>query len=356
MYDANGNVTDDGARTFTWDAENRIVTVTYKAQPSRSTAFRYDGLGRRSSIIVNNGAISTETRYLWCGSMMCQARNTVGVVQRRYYQEGEVIPGSGSLLLYGRDHLASVRDVIAAPTGSRVASFDYDPYGTPTLSNGRISTDVRYAGMFYEQSSGLYLTRYRAYDPKAAQWLSRDPSSEFGSDGPNLYPYVRNNPINYVDRQGGNAATATWGAELGAEAGTFIAPGVGTVIGGVIGAVAGAAAGWWLGDKLGDILFNKPPNDAHDPNGAKAPGKPEQGKDFRTRPVGNNGYPTQTLKAQVPKMGGLMTRGMCGVLLGKRQDVRMGDLIGMSKNRGAVMTMFIREVKFVQENELGRGA
>jgi RHS repeat-associated protein len=30
--------------------------------------------------------------------------------------------------------------------------------------------------MFYNVDSGLYLTQYRAYDPNAVRWLSRDPA------------------------------------------------------------------------------------------------------------------------------------------------------------------------------------
>jgi hypothetical protein len=32
--------------------------------------------------------------------------------------------------------------------------------------------------MFYNADSGLYLTRYRAYDPISGRWLSRDPDGE----------------------------------------------------------------------------------------------------------------------------------------------------------------------------------
>jgi hypothetical protein len=55
-------------------------------------------------------------------------------------------------------------------------------------------------------------------------------------------------------------------AELGAEAGTLIEPGLGTLIGG--------AMGTYLGLDIGHLVFAKPPKDATDPNGAKAPGKP----------------------------------------------------------------------------------
>ena len=34
-YDANGNLTADGTRTFEWDAKNRIVAVTVGTHRSR---------------------------------------------------------------------------------------------------------------------------------------------------------------------------------------------------------------------------------------------------------------------------------------------------------------------------------
>jgi RHS repeat-associated protein len=196
VYDANGNVIDDGVRTYKWDAENRLINVVLKAQPSRITTFRYDGLGRRIAMVVNG----TETRYLWCGDTLCQARTATDVVARRYFTQGEVVPASSTLLYYSQDHLGSVRDVLAVQNGSRVASFDYDPYGNTSQTAGRVSTDFRFAGMFYDQQDGLYLTNFRVYDPKAGRWLSRDPIGEDG--GQNLYSYVGGNPISNFDPLG----------------------------------------------------------------------------------------------------------------------------------------------------------
>jgi len=55
----------------------------------------------------------------------------------------------------------------------------------------------QYAGYYAHQPSGLSLTKYRAYDPNTAKWLSRDPIGENG--GLNLYGYVFNDPIDWID-------------------------------------------------------------------------------------------------------------------------------------------------------------
>jgi RHS repeat-associated protein len=200
VYDNNGNLLDDGTRTYTWDVENRLLSITSKTNSSLKTTFRYDGLGRRIAIDTGNGGIVTETRHLWCGESLCQARTSADVVERRYYSEGEYLPLGGTSLYYSQDQLGSVRDVLAAQNGTRVASFDYDPYGNPSESNGRVSTDFRYARLFYDQQDGLYLTHYRAYEPSTGRWLSRDPLGSVS--GSNAYPYAEDGPTIAIDPRG----------------------------------------------------------------------------------------------------------------------------------------------------------
>lgn len=197
QHDAAGNVIDDGQRTYGWDVENRLISISYKNQSGRSTAFQYDGLGRRTRIIEHDSLTTNETRYLWCGEDLCQARDAANQVIRRFLDEGEV--ANGIPLYYAQDHLWSVHDVVDA-TGNVLASYDYDPYGQVIRTTGATHTERRYAGMFYHQPSGLYLTHYRAYDPASTRWISRDPIGEVG--GTNLYSYVEGNPINKVDPLG----------------------------------------------------------------------------------------------------------------------------------------------------------
>ena len=48
---------------------------------------------------------------------------------------------------------------------------------------------------------GLYHVGARAYDPRTARWLQRDPIDAASGD-PNLYRYCGNDPINRADPSG----------------------------------------------------------------------------------------------------------------------------------------------------------
>ena len=76
-YDADGNLLSDGQRNYTWDAENRLIGITYPGQSGKATAFSYDGLGRRTAIASTpaGGGSTVTTSYIWCGARPCQARN-----------------------------------------------------------------------------------------------------------------------------------------------------------------------------------------------------------------------------------------------------------------------------------------
>jgi RHS repeat-associated protein len=201
-FDAVGNVTSDGIRNYTWDAENRLVGITYIGVTGKATSFAYDGLGRRVTIssTPSGGGSPTVTSYLWCGSAICQARNAGNTTIRSYYDEGEFVPGSPNQpYYYGVDQIGSVRRAFAS--SSTAPAYSYDPYGVPLQVTAPV-TDFVYGGTFYNADSGLYLTNYRAYDPVAGRWLSRDPAGERVDPASNLYAYVGGNSVNYVDPLG----------------------------------------------------------------------------------------------------------------------------------------------------------
>lgn len=201
-YDANGNLLSDGQRNYSWDAENRLIGISYPGQPSKATAFAYDGLGRRTAIASTpgGGGTSVATLYIWCGAFPCQARDAGNATARKYYTEGEVILGtSAQSYYYGTDQIGSVRRVFASTSSAR--AYSYDPYGNALQTTVPL-TDFGYAGMFANADSGLYLTLFRTYDPVAGRWLSLDPISETGDTADNLYAYASADPIANADPLG----------------------------------------------------------------------------------------------------------------------------------------------------------
>jgi RHS repeat-associated protein len=164
--------------------------------------------------------------------------------------------------------------------------------------------------MYFHSRSGLYLTPNRQYNAALGRWLSRDPLEE--TMGANLYAYVGNSPTMYADPSGlGPVNAVTWGATgatigyyLGGAGGLATPGGVGIAPSAGLGAAAGGALGGGLGWLYPDPDWNwknpdwykhkpvpcnnKPPKDAHDPNGAKAPGKPPSDVGFQDPKGGEN--------------------------------------------------------------------
>jgi RHS repeat-associated protein len=56
---------------------------------------------------------------------------------------------------------------------------------------------LRFAGQYYDQETGLHYNYHRYYDPSLGRYLRADPIGLAG--GVNLYAYVLNNPVNWID-------------------------------------------------------------------------------------------------------------------------------------------------------------
>ena len=110
---------------------------------------------------------------------------------------------------YYHDHLGSTRR-LRMDDKSAAGEYEYTPYGDTYLAHGSDEA-FRYTGKPYESRTGLYYFPYRFYNPTTARWLtcqrkrftnreSRDPLGIV--HGPNLYAYVRGNPVTHADFPG----------------------------------------------------------------------------------------------------------------------------------------------------------
>ena len=180
-----------------------------------TSEFRYDGLDRRvRAVEKENGVEQSNVTFIWDGTQIVQKRASDGsTIQRNYFSNGfsaHSAPSAVQHYYYTKDHLGSIREVVASNGTTVEAVYDYSPWGEVSkVAGSGVESDFLYTGHFYHSTSDLHLTLYRAYDPELGMWLSRDPLesvtgelAELLPEGPNLYAYAGNNPTNWVDTNG----------------------------------------------------------------------------------------------------------------------------------------------------------
>jgi RHS repeat-associated protein len=239
FYDNNGNLTNDGLRSFAYDTENELTNVQVAGR--WQSAFVYDGLCRRRierDFTWSSGTWvrTNEVHYVYDGRLILQERdasNNVVVTYSRGQdlsgQTGSALNGAGGIggLLARTDaastnfyHADGSGNITALVDGSQtiVARYLYNPFGQIEGKWGPLAdaNTMQFSSMSHHNLSGLSLYPFRAYDPSFQRWLNRDPIEEEG--GINLYGYVNNNAINEIDPFGLDYAAAAEALGEGASA------------------------------------------------------------------------------------------------------------------------------------------
>jgi RHS repeat-associated protein len=190
-------LSDGNGHSFLYDAENRLTQITTGIGAGATiTTMTYDGFWRRIGITEKLGATTLDDyRYVWDGTHLSQQRESDGTtILKRYFRRGEV-HGSDAFF-YAKDHLGSIRDLIDG-SGALRAEYNYDPWGRQTKVSGDTDADFGFDGYFAGTQSGLDLAWMRVYEPDLGKWLNRDPIGQRG--GLNLYGFVGNNPLRWID-------------------------------------------------------------------------------------------------------------------------------------------------------------
>ena len=99
------------------------------------------------------------------------------------------------------DHLDSPRLIISTTDGTVAQRIDYDEFGNITQDTNPGFQPVGFAGGRYDRHIELTRLGARDYDAVTGRWTAKDPIDFLGGD-PNLFGYVRNEPINHIDPRG----------------------------------------------------------------------------------------------------------------------------------------------------------
>jgi RHS repeat-associated protein len=202
-YDKNGNlikiISGEEKSLFTYDALDRLIKVQ---KGDQITEYRYDSFHRRLSKITND----LTTHYLY------QKEEEIGA-----YSNGMIT----ELRILGLGRGADVGAAVAIELENEPFFPIHDPYGNLVSlldSSGNTAATYRYTAFGEEETYGKSLSPWRFsskrvdpetglvyfgkryYMPSLGRWLTPDPLGF--ADGPNLYTYVHNRPMTYIDPDG----------------------------------------------------------------------------------------------------------------------------------------------------------
>jgi RHS repeat-associated protein len=279
--------------------------------PDHTIEYRHNALGNRVAKVKDGQVVE---RYLWQDktTLLATYYGDGNLKQRFNYTLGHAptsFTENGETYYLLTDHLGSPR-MITDSAGQVVKAIEYDAYGNVISdSNPGFEIPFGFAGGLKDPDTGLIRFGYRDYDPTTGRWTARDPIGFDGGDT-NLYGYVSNDPVNFVDPTG-EIAWAVVGAIVGAGgelAWQMIVEGksLGCVDVTKVAAAAtmGALGGWASGiNKLNKVSKTVTPNAAQQKNIDRFQKKiPANAKDnVKTHGLPNDGVAVQaTSPGRVP--------------------------------------------------------
>jgi len=216
-YDADGNLVSDGTSTYTWDAGNRLVSVS---NVTTVVTYHYDHMGRRARRTATTVSGTTTNAFVYSGRLIvAELPHSHTHTLTNLYTWGldlsGTMTGAGGIggllsvtrhptrdtLLFSCDANGNVTHLLDT-NGTAVATYEYGPFGEPIAATGpaAASNPFRFSTKYTDPDTALILYEFRPYNPTHARWLTRDPLQETG--GLNLYGFVGNDGVNWVDPWG----------------------------------------------------------------------------------------------------------------------------------------------------------
>jgi RHS repeat-associated protein len=231
-HDAQGRVVrhtrallSGGNRTwlFTWDAEDRLRTVT--TPDGRHWRYRYDPLGRRIAkelLAADGAAVVERTDFVWDGTRLAEedCSRAEGEGERQVitwdWEPGGDRPFVQRIRTGGRPtddawvderFYSIVTDLVGTPTelvdesGHTAWRSHRTLWGLPLRdpSPGSVDCPLRFPGQYFDAETGLHYNHHRYYDPATARYHSPDPLGL--EPAPHHHAYVVN-PLVWIDPLG----------------------------------------------------------------------------------------------------------------------------------------------------------
>jgi len=180
-------------RVYQWNGS------AYESSPSSITRFLYDGWNMVAELDGMYESNHVLRSYLWGLDLSGSQRRAGGVGGLLAMTDHTVAPVKTYTYTY--DGNGNVVDVVDQ-NGGVVAHYEYSPFGELITSTGTMATKnpFQFSTKYTDDETGLLYYGYRYYNPSTGRWINRDPIEEDG--GLNLYGFVGNSPLNYIDPLG----------------------------------------------------------------------------------------------------------------------------------------------------------
>jgi len=201
-FDPAGFLLARGGDAFAYSARGELLEA--RLADGRMVTYGYDATGRR----VSRADGADTWGYLYGNPakrfQVTAVRAPSGALDVYWYDAVGCLVAiqRGEAWYYvATDHVGTPR-VVWDAEGTPVKVLAHDSFGHPTAdSNPDFPLAVGFAGGLADPATGLVRFGLRDYEPAAGRWTAKDPIGFDGSD-PNLYGYVRNDPVNFVDPTG----------------------------------------------------------------------------------------------------------------------------------------------------------
>jgi RHS repeat-associated protein len=231
-YDAVGNLTKKGSRTFTYNAVNEITNTgfTYNTNGNLTSDgnfnYQYDSENRLTKVTkVSDGTTVATYEYDFRG-LRVRKTTAAGIVNYHWDDNGRLVRESDensntkALYTYAGQQLVSIEkggqtyythtnhrgDILAITDANqnKVATYSYGPWGELLGQTGSFDQPFRYAGYYFDSETGMYYLKSRYYSPELGRFLTKDtfPGLNAAPQSLNLYAYCMGNPIIGIDPTG----------------------------------------------------------------------------------------------------------------------------------------------------------
>jgi RHS repeat-associated protein len=252
-YDDNGNTVSANNRTFVYDSSNRLNTV--QENSTTIAEYVYNALSQRIKKVTQSG--TKIFHYDLRGHLITETTQGGTMIAEYVYVGDRLLamitkPAETEIVSYfHNDHLGTPQ-VPTNDSQTIVWKAAYTPFGGAEISIQTVENPFRLPGQYYDQETGLHYNYFRYYDPTTGRYVTPDPIGLAG--GINLWPYVGNNPLNYLDPLGLKYAEqyAVYGVMIGSSIAAVLSvpADVATVGGNIVLTPVEIAAGGALGGAI----------------------------------------------------------------------------------------------------------